>query len=99
MNESVCPQPRNLEETNFKIRELEIRLVGVDGNNGLTGRVRDLEAEMSKGFDTLLTRLETLSSERDQRLRALEVRVYLVCGVPAIVAATVATLKFLHLTQ
>jgi hypothetical protein len=99
MNESVRPQPRNLEETNFKIRELEIRLIGVDGNNGLNKRVQDLEKEMSDGYNRLMTRLNALADARDKRLRDLELRVYLICGVPAIVAATVATLKFLHLTQ
>jgi hypothetical protein len=99
MNESVCPQPRNLEETNFKIRELEIRLIGVDGNNGLNKRVQDLEKEMSEGYNRLMTRLNALADARDKRLRDLELRVYLICGVPAIVAATVAALKFLNLTQ
>jgi hypothetical protein len=46
-----------------------------------------------------MIRLDSLADSRDKRLRDLELRVYLICGVPAIVAATVATIKFLHLTQ
>jgi hypothetical protein len=99
MNESVCPQPRNLEDPNLKIRELEIRLIGVDGNNGLNKRVQDLEKEMSEGFQKLMIRLDSLADSRDKRLRDLELRVYLICGVPAIVAATAAALKFLHLVN
>jgi hypothetical protein len=54
---------------------------------------------MSDGYNRLMTRLNALADARDKRLRDLELRVYLICGVPAIVAATVAALKFLNLTQ
>jgi hypothetical protein len=99
MNESVRPQSQAQDDPSLKLRELEIRLIGVDGTNGLNKRVRDLEEEMSESFQKLMLRLDSLADARDKRLRDLEMRVYLICGVPAIVAATVATLKFLHLTQ
>jgi rhodanese-related sulfurtransferase len=98
MNESVRPQREN-EEVASKLRELEIRLIGIDGNNGLNKRVQDLEQNMSEGLEKLMARLDHIAAERDQRLHDLEKRVYLVCGVPAIVAATAAALKFLHLVN
>jgi hypothetical protein len=88
---------QKLHELNNKSRELEIRLIGVDGNNGLTKKVVNLESEMNANFQKLMARLERIAEERDKRLNALETRVYLICGVPAIVAATIASLKFLHL--
>jgi hypothetical protein len=54
---------------------------------------------MSEGLEKLMARLDHIAVERDQRLHELEKRVYLVCGVPAIVAATAAALKFLHLVN
>jgi tetrahydromethanopterin S-methyltransferase subunit G len=97
LNEAAMSSEANLQEAKTKLRELEIRVIGVDGNNGLTKKVHDLEKEMSDGYNKLMTRLDDLSETRDKRLRELELRVYLICGVPAIVAATAATLKFLHL--
>jgi len=82
-----------------KIRELEIRIMGVDGDNGINGRMAQLEVEVSQALTELKVKLDELAESRNERLRALELRVYLICGVPAIVAATVAALKFLHVTQ
>lgn len=80
-----------------KVRELEIRLIGVDGTNGVVGRVTALERIMNDQWRTLSSKLDEMADARNERLRALEMRVYLICGIPAIVAATIAALKFLNI--
>ena len=91
MNDCTCPKATT-------IRELEIRLIGVDGTNGIQGRVARLEQDMSHNIEALSQKLDSIAEARNERLRALELRVYLICGIPAIVAATVASLKFLNLS-
>lgn len=76
-----------------KIRELEIRVIGVDGNNGLQGRVTELERVMKEELSSLRDKLDSIAEARNERLRNLELRVYFICGIPSIVAGTVTMLK------
>jgi hypothetical protein len=89
--------PQNIENIEAKLRELEIRIVGVDGNNGLTKQMQDLEVDVKEGFKQLMEKLQQTAEDRDKRLHELELRMYLIWGVPAIAGGTIAFLKFLNI--
>jgi hypothetical protein len=95
-----CPEPSRIcpvERANLvdRVRTLEVRVSGVDGGNGLQGRVKELEGTMQEQLTAFSKKLESMEDSRNNRLRLLEMRVYLILGVPGIVTATIMALAFL----